>query len=55
MGYRKFTVTLVGMLLAGGLAYLEKLTPTAGALIAGLASGYMALNMVRGKQDDVVR
>lgn len=55
MGYRKFTVTLVGMALAGALAYLDKLTPTAGSLIAGLAAGYMALNMARSRTNDVVR
>ena len=47
MGYRKFTVTLVGMAAAVALAYLDKLTPQASALIGGLAAGYMALNMVR--------
>ena len=48
-GYRKFTVTLVIALETGILAWYDKLTPTAGALLAGLASGYMALNMLRSK------
>jgi len=49
IGYRKFIVTLYGMLAIAGLAGIDKLSPVAASAIAGMVAGYMALNMLNPK------
>lgn len=44
---RKLLVTLLGLALGGALAWFDKLSPGAGALIGALVSGYLASNVTQ--------
>lgn len=44
---RKLLVTLLGLALGGALAWFDKLSPGAGALIGGLVTGYLTSNVAQ--------
>jgi hypothetical protein len=46
-GSRKLLMTLIGIALAGALAYIDKLSPAAATLIGSLVSGYLASNVTQ--------
>ena len=44
---RKLLITLIGLALGGALAWFDKLSPGAGALIGGLVTGYLTSNVTQ--------